>query len=83
MASRVIPIRSNNDFNEIVKNIPNLILVFTICFFFLILSNTDIMIIKKTKQVDFFATWCGPCKQFAPILDQMSMAYPNVVFLKG
>lgn len=32
--------------------------------------------------VDFHATWCGPCKQVAPLYEEMSSKYKNVVFLK-
>jgi len=32
--------------------------------------------------VDFWAPWCGPCKSFAPIYEQVSEKHDDIVFAK-
>lgn len=36
----------------------------------------------KLVVVDFFATWCGPCKMIAPLLEKFSKEYSDAAFYK-
>ena len=38
------------------------------------INNTE-----KLVLVDFFATWCGPCKMIAPIISEISEEYSDKV----
>ena len=40
-------------------------------------------VIKDGKVlVDFFATWCGPCKMLSPIIDEISEEVESYKFYK-
>ncbi len=40
------------------------------------IDNNDIVLI------DFWASWCGPCRMFAPVYQTVSEANPDIVFGK-
>ena len=35
-----------------------------------------------TVLVDFWAEWCGPCKRFGPVYDEVSEQHDDIVFAK-
>jgi len=36
----------------------------------------------KVMLIDFWASWCGPCRSFAPTFEKVSQRFPDVVFAK-
>jgi len=32
--------------------------------------------------IDFWAEWCGPCRQFGPIFERVSEKHPDITFAK-
>ena len=37
--------------------------------------ENDVLRSEMPVLVDFFATWCGPCRMMSPVLDQVAKSY--------
>ncbi len=45
-------------------------------------ANFAEMLSNGITLVDFWATWCGPCRMFGPIFESVSDQIDNVTFVK-
>ena len=42
--------------------------------------ETEVLKASKPTLVDFWAEWCGPCKQLSPIIEEISNEMKDQVF---
>jgi thioredoxin-like negative regulator of GroEL len=41
--------------------------------------RADIQAVNRPRMLEFYATWCGPCQQYGPVVDELQRKYYDVI----
>jgi len=46
-------------------------------------ANFEAEVLKADRpvMVDFWATWCGPCRKIAPLVEELAAEYDGLVYV--